>query len=176
MSSDEKKFRWRDLGDLVAGRPNLGGHLRLEMYRLLEFSLREVMEREVGQEKTDLIFREAGHLAGGAFRRHFLPPTEDLEEYMRELKDTLRTMGAGILRVEEADPERGSFVLTVSEDMDCSGIGGDESDACVYGEGFVAAVIEGFTGKPYRVREVECWRKGDRTCRFVAEAEGEGTA
>jgi len=171
MGADRKRFRWRDLGDIATGRPHLGGTVRLEMYRLLQATLREAMEREVGVEAADRLFREAGRTAGGAFRRHFLPPTEDLAEYVRELQEALRTMGVGILRVEEADPVKGIFVLTVSEDMDCSGLPDENRKACVYDEGFVAALVEGFTGRPYRVREVDCWAKGDRTCRFVATVE-----
>jgi uncharacterized protein len=78
-------------------------------------------------------------------------------------------MGVGILRVEKADPEKGEFVVTVSEDLDCSGLP-DLGDAiCVYDEGFIAALLESHTGHPFVVKEVDCWCTGDRTCRFTAE-------
>jgi hypothetical protein len=31
-------------------------------------------------------------------------------------------MSIGILRVENADPAAGTFVFTISEDLDCSGL------------------------------------------------------
>lgn len=37
------------------------------------------------------------------------------------------------------------------------------------GEGFIFALLESFTGKPFRVKEVDCWCTGDRTCRFTAK-------
>ena len=38
--------------------------------------------------------------------------------------------------------------------------------------GFIAGLLESFTGKAFRVKEIDCWCTGDRTCRFRAEAMG----
>jgi hypothetical protein len=72
--------------------------------------------------------------------------------------------------VEKADLATGSFVITVSEDLDCSGLPELEYEICKYDEGFIAALMESFSGKHFRVKEVDCWCTGDRTCRFTAEA------
>ena len=77
-------------------------------------------------------------------------------------------MGIGILRVEKADPEKGEFVVTVSEDLDCSGLPESGESVCVYDEGFIAALLESYTGRRFVVKEVDCWCTGDRTCRFTA--------
>ena len=37
---------------------------------------------------------------------------------------------------------------------------------CNYDEGFIAGILEAYTGKKYDVREVDCWASGDRVCRF----------
>lgn len=50
------QFSWNLLGDLQAGRPNLGPTTRLEVYRLMLFSFRDVMEQSLGTEETDRIF------------------------------------------------------------------------------------------------------------------------
>ena len=56
MNSDRKyKFSWSLLGDIEAGRPNLGNTTRLEVYRLLQFAFRDVIEQHVGTEETDKI-------------------------------------------------------------------------------------------------------------------------
>jgi uncharacterized protein len=86
------------------------------------------------------------------------------------LQETLRELGIGILRIEEADLEQGLLVLTVSEDLDCSGLPELEYEICVYDEGFIAALLENFTGRDFKVKEIDCWCTGDRTCRFRAEA------
>ena len=96
-------------------------------------------------------------------------PSDDLGDYVAELQRLLRELGIGILRVEKADAEKGEFVVTVSEDLDCSGLPDTGDAICIYDEGFIAALLESFTGSPFTVKEVDCWCTGDRTCRFTAE-------
>ena len=114
------------------------------------------------------MFREAGKLAGAEFAAHLLTRPDDLGDFVAELQRVLREMGVGILRVEKADPEKGEFVVTVSEDLDCSGLPESGESVCVYDEGFIAALLESYTGRRFVVREVDCWCTGDRTCRFTA--------
>ncbi|MDD2897942.1 MAG: 4-vinyl reductase [Desulfuromonadaceae bacterium] len=171
MTSDRKyKFSWDLLGDIEAGRPNLGNTTRLEVYRLLQFTFRDVIEQHVGAEMTDRIFYEAGALAGKEFYTHMLTPTTDLNSFVRELTDVLKELGIGILRVEKADMEKGELTVTVSEDLDCSGLPELDHEICTYDEGFIAALLESFSGIKFIVKEVDCWCTGDRTCRFDAKA------
>ena len=72
----------------------------------------------------------------------------------------------GLLRVEECDFEKGEFVITVHEDLDCSGLPATGELVCRYDEGFLAGILEMYTGKRFQVREVECWASGSRVCRF----------
>ena len=163
------QFSWGLLGNLAQGRPNLGPHLRLEAYRLMQFCFRDVLEQHLGTEKTDQIFYEAGKLAGQEFHQRFLVQVTDFDLYVSQLQTLFRDMGIGILRVEKADLEKGSLVLTVSEDLDCSGLPELNYEICIYDEGFIAALMEGFSGSPFKVKEIDCWCTGDRTCRFTAE-------
>ncbi|MEZ4599057.1 MAG: V4R domain-containing protein [Syntrophotaleaceae bacterium] len=163
------KFSWDLLGDLVKGRPNLGPETRLEVYRLMQFVFRDVIEQHVGAEETDKIFFESGNLAGKEFYRHLFTHQQDFKGFIKKLQDVLRDMGIGILRIEEADLDKGKLVLTVSEDLDCSGLPEVGYQTCKYDEGFIAGLLESFTGASFRVTEVDCWCTGDRTCRFVAE-------
>jgi predicted hydrocarbon binding protein len=168
-------FSWDLLGDLEQGRPNLGPQVRLEIYRLLLFSFRDVLEQHVGTDETDRIIYGAGRLAGEQVYEHLIGDTADFEHYIARLQQVLRETGVGILRLEESDLEAGRLVLTVSEDTDCSGLPDSGDEICVYDEGFIAALLESFTGRPFKVTEVDCWCSGDRTCRFVAEADDEAT-
>jgi len=77
-------------------------------------------------------------------------------------------LGIGILRVEKADIEKKELILTVSEDLDCSGLPELDYEICTYDEGFIAALLESFSGIKFIVKEVDCWCTGDRTCRFMA--------
>jgi hypothetical protein len=162
-------FSWDLLGDLTKGRPNLGPLVRLEVYRLMMFTLRDTLEREVGTETSDRIFYNAGNLAGQEFFRHVIKDAPNLSVFVNAVKEALKTMNIGILRVEKADPEKGAFVFTVSEDVDCSGLPELGFGVCTYDEGFIAGLMEGFTGKKFRVKEVDCWCTGDRTCRFSVD-------
>jgi len=161
-------FSWDLLGDIELGRPNLGNTTRLEVYRLMQFCFRDVLEQRFGAQAADDVFYEAGKLAGAEFAAHLLSKPEELGDFVAELQRVLREMGIGILRVEKADPERGEFVVTVSEDLDCSGLPESGESVCVFDEGFIAALLESYTGRRFVVKEVDCWCTGDRTCRFTA--------
>jgi predicted hydrocarbon binding protein len=172
MGDDRKyAFSWDLLGDLELGRPNLGNTTRLEVYRLMQFCFRDVLEQRFGAQAADDVFYEAGKLAGTEFAAHLLSQPADLGDFVAELQRVLRELGIGILRVEKADPEKGEFVVTVSEDLDCSGLPETGEAICIYDEGFIAALLESYTGRRFVVKEVDCWCTGDRTCRFTAEVE-----
>lgn len=168
------EFTWDMLGDIESGRPNMGNTTRVEMYRLMQFTFRDIIEKQLGSEKTDLVFYNAGKLAGMEFYKHLIKETEDLNDFIQQLQNVLKELGMGILRVEEADMEKGELILTVAEDLDCSGLPETGYEICTYDEGFIAALLESFSGKPFTVKEVDCWCTGDRTCRFSAKASNEG--
>ena len=163
-------FNWSLLGDIKLGRPNLGLNTRLEVYRLMQFTVRDVLEQHLGSQGADEIFYEAGKLAGKHFFLEFLTGIEDMETFLSRLQVALQEYQIGILRVEEVDLEEGVMVLTVSEDLDCSGLPELDYEICVYDEGFLSGLLESFTGKEFKVKEIDCWCTGDRTCRFRAEA------
>ena len=169
MTDTERKYRfsWNLLGDIRAGRPSLGPTTRLEVYRLMQYTFRDVLEQEFGSEKADEIFYSAGLLAGKEFYKNTIGTAADLNDFVRKLQQILMEMNIGILRVEKSDPDTGSFVMTVSEDLDCSGLPETGFGVCTYDEGFIAGLMESFTGIPFDVKEIDCWCTGDRTCRFL---------
>ena len=79
----------------------------------------------------------------------------------------MKELAIGNFRVESADLDRGSFVVTVDEDLDCSGIPVCSEQICTYDEGFIAGLLLAYSGKDYLVKEVDCWGSGARTCRFT---------
>ncbi|MBF0567995.1 MAG: 4-vinyl reductase [Nitrospirae bacterium] len=166
------KFNWELLGDLEVGRPNLGHQMRVEVYRLMQFSFRDIIEARYGSDEADRIFYEAGFLAGKEFYDNLIGQQEDLNSFVKKLQTVLKDMGVGILRVEEADIDKGHLTMTVSEDLDCSGLPDTGNELCTYDEGFIAALLNSYTGKSFTVKEVDCWCTGDRTCRFTADTDG----
>lgn len=171
MSKRKYQFSWDLLGNLDVGRPNLGPYTRVEVYRLAQFAFRDIIEQQFGFEKTDEIFYAAGKLAGEELYNHYLRDIKDFNDLVKQLQVTLKDLGIGILRIEKASLEDGELTLTIGEDLDCSGLPELDYEICTYDEGFIAGILEKFANKPFKVKEVDCWCTGDRTCRFNAVTE-----
>ena len=163
---DYNKFVWEDLGDLENGRPNLGLSVPVLVYRLLQYTFRDVMITELGVNKTNDIIIKAGRLAGRQFCENMLNRELDFNEFISQLQRVLREQAIGILRIEKADLENMRFTLTVAEDLDCSGLPPTDEVVCQYDEGFIAGIMEAYTRKPFYAKEIDCWANGDRCCRF----------
>lgn len=163
------KFTWDLIGDIQNGRPNLGGMVPVEVYRLMQYCFRETIEAEMGVEKGEKMIYEAGKRAGAGFFSHVLPGTDNFEEFITNIQNSLKDLKIGIFRVEEADLSSGKLILAVSEDLDCSGLPELGYGVCTYDEGFIAGILEKFTGKKCLVKEIDCWCTGDRTCRFSVD-------
>jgi len=118
MTERRYKFSWDLLGDIPLGRPNLGPDIGLNIYRLMQFTFRDVMEQHLGTEKTNQIFYESGKLAGLEFYKNAFATIKDFNSFFKHIQKALNEFKIGILRVEEADTVKGSFVLTVAEDLD----------------------------------------------------------
>jgi len=149
--------------------PNLGDNLSLIPYRMLQYTVRDVTEQRVGTEDCDRLFYEAGEVAGHFFFDGFMAEFKELplNGFIGELQRILKELGVGVLRVEKADAEKGEFILTVSEDLDCSGLPDLGLEVCNYDEGFIVGVFFKYTGVAFTAKEVDCWCSGDRTCRFA---------
>ena len=101
MASNTKyKFEWKDLGDIDLGRPNLGVNTNVLVYRLMQYTMRDVLEKHWGAEKTNDFFIEAGYKAGTEFCNNVLNCTLDFDGFVADLSDNLEKYGIGILRIE----------------------------------------------------------------------------
>lgn len=163
---DTSMFNWDMIGDISLGRPNLGQTTDVAVYRMMQFTLRDVLIKKFGPETVDQIFYEAGDLAGRHFCRALINRDNSFPDFIKEVTDLLSRLGIGILRVEAADPDNMAFTLTVAEDLDCSGLPVCDETICTYDEGFISGLITEYTGIAVRAREVDCWCSGDRVCRF----------
>jgi len=161
-----EEFIWGDLGNIKEGRMDLGEEMPVFIYRLAQFSMLDVLSKSVGLQQANEYFRKAGFLAGLEFAKNILDLKTDFNMFIANLQKTMMEFKIGILRVEEFDSGTGSIVLTIGQDLDCSGLPVTNENICVYDEGFIAGLLEAYTGKKYEVREIDCWANGDRICRF----------
>lgn len=164
----ESGFSWGDIGDIEKGRLNLGEEMPVLVYRLFQYTMRSTLEKELGKETMIHVFREAGRVAGTEFANNVLDLSLDMDNFIAQLQKMLVDLKIGIMRIEKFDPETGSAVLTIGEDLDCSGLPISGETVCNYDEGFLAGVLSAYTKKSYDVIEVDCWATGDRVCRFEA--------
>lgn len=176
MAGDTRKYKfdWEFIGDASDGvRPSLGGSTALEVYRLFQFGIRDVIEQHYGTEMTDTIFREAGILAGKLFYQKYCAGAKDVGELVKIIQDKFKDLAIGIVRFETLDLENHTIQLTVDEDLDCSGLPDTNDHICVYDEGLIKGILDSFTNLDFTVREVDCWCSGERTCRFKAQLKKE---
>ena len=143
MSKRHYAFSWDLIGDIQKGRPHLGNETRLEIYRLFQFTVRDVLEQHVGKQ-------------------------ENLYAFLASLQKKLLEYKIGILRVEQGSKNNAHLLLSVEEDLDCSGLAESGEETCHYDEGFLKGALDFQTGDFYNVKEVDCWCLGGKTCRFEA--------
>jgi predicted hydrocarbon binding protein len=163
----QELLSWSSLGDVAEGRPQLGALVPVEVYRLLKFTLRDVLLTEHDSAKVDDIYARAGRIAGQQLARNWLEIDQDIEDFLDELGEKLLELRIGIMGVEKLDRDTMSMVLTMAEDLDCSGLPASGETVCAFDEGLIAGALEEFTGDEFIVKELDCWANGSRICRFA---------
>ncbi len=166
----ESAFTWNMIGNIKEGRPNLGPLMDVSVYRLMQFTLRDTIIAKYTVKEADEIFFAAGKKAGEEFYMNILKNKENLNGFIKELQQILKDLGIGILRVEESDIENKNFIITVAEDLDCSGLPLSGENVCTYDEGFINGLLSSHLNIQFEVKEIDCWASGERVCRFKATA------
>ena len=170
MNSQLKLLNWQNISSME-GRENLGGEMPVMVYRLMQYGIFDQLSEAYSTEIAKDIIRDAGRRVGIAVCENALDKKSELSVFFGQLQKLLKDLKIGILRIEEVNEELGEFILTVAEDLDCSGLPLLDETICYYDEGFIAGVLEYYSGKKFIVREVDCWASGDRVCRFKANLE-----
>jgi hypothetical protein len=168
MSENLRKyeFSWDIIGDIKKGRANLGELTRVENYRLLQYTIRDTLEEEYGTEAADRIIFKSGFKAGKAFYEKFLAPATSFQDLLKLLKESLLELKIGIFRVEEFCEDSIDLIVTIAEDLDCSGLPELDYELCTFDEGLLAGIFESYTGREIEAKEIDCWCTGGRICRF----------
>ncbi len=168
VGQDMDAMLWDSIEDIDEGRKNLGEQMPVAVYRMFEYAMRDTLISMYSKEKMIEIFRASGNKTGREFCKRFLNTSLPLSDFLAQLQQKLIDFKIGVLRIEKFDEETGHAVLTVSEDLDCSGLPALGETVCNYDEGFLGGILQTYTKKDYVVLEVDCWATGDRVCRFDA--------
>lgn len=164
----EETFHWGDIGNISAGRENLGEEMPVYLYRLFQFTMKSAMVKKYGKEETIKMFQIAGELAGEEFAQNMLDLTLDIDAFFTQIQERFIEHKIGIFRVEKFDAQTGRAIVTIGEDLDCSGLPVTGETVCNYDEGFLAGILKQYTKKEYDVIEIDCWSTGSRVYRFDA--------
>lgn len=79
-------FDWKYIGDIELGRPNLGKTARLEIYRLFQYTLRDVLETEYGTEQSERLLYKAGFLAGTEFCKRYVGECASFSDFVAKVQ------------------------------------------------------------------------------------------
>ncbi|MCL2678587.1 MAG: 4-vinyl reductase, partial [Clostridiales bacterium] len=88
--AEDNGFSWEMLGDVGSGRENLGASMPVLVYRLFQYTMRDVLNKEFGAKVGIDIFRKAGELAGSEFAKNVLDLTAPLNKFISELQGSLK--------------------------------------------------------------------------------------
>lgn len=168
IQAAHSKALWDSVFSSEEGRKNLGNEMPVAVYRMFEYAMRDTLVETFGEEKMIEVFRAAGEKTGIEFCNRCLDISQPINDFMAQLQKTLMDLKIGVLRIEQFDADTGHAVLTVSEDLDCSGLPKIGETVCNYDEGFIAGILKTYTKKDYIVIEIDCWATGARECRFDA--------
>jgi predicted hydrocarbon binding protein len=156
MRDDNYSFKWANIGDVTRGRPNLGDTIHVAAYRLMQYSIRSILNKEFGGEKAATLFYSAGYLAGTEFSKNILDINLPFNSFVMQLQNKLKELNMGILRIDQLELEKTEITLVVTEGIDCSGLPVTDETVCDYEEGFIAGILDTYTGKKFDVKEVDC--------------------
>lgn len=157
------------LRSVKKGREHLGREIPIEIYRLLENTIWFVLSERYGTEECAEIMKDAGRMAGSRFAKYELDISLGFNEFIADLQQKMKEKKIGILRIEDVTEEQKICItLTISEDVDCSGSENIGEAICNYDEGFMEGIFSEYVKRPFSVRKVDRWAKGEWVSRFVA--------
>ena len=166
-SNENYSFAWENFGNIKEGRGELGEEMPILVYRLVMFTMYEILVRKSGEDFAKGCLRDGGYLAGSEFTHNELDTSLPPADFIHELQRKLEIYKIGVLHMESIDNDENEIVLTVSQDLNCSGFPITKETMRTYTEGFLEGAIETYTGKPYNVTGINCWVSGVRMCRFT---------
>lgn len=158
---------FHSIGDVKKGRGILGEEMPVKIYRLFQFSLREALTKQYGEGEATEAYRSGGRIAGRRFAREYLNLNQPEEGFLQELKQVFRREKIGDVKIQSDLECEHQMVITVSNDLGCSGLEDEGTTVCQFDEGFLAGILYEYTHKIHTVSEIDCWANGSDACRFI---------
>lgn len=125
-------------------------------------------DSQAGPAPSPESFRLVGVMAGQSVYSKLMSGAGGVLELVREMSGFFKSMGGGVLRVEEADEQRRRFAFTVLHDASRQAGGDVDPAQGIFQEGLIAGVLSSHFGSPIEVRQVERWGRNRVLCRYEA--------
>ncbi len=151
---------------IVDARPNLGGTVPVALFRALRVDgMMKGLDAAIGDAST-LVY-SAGRRVGAPIGKSVAGQANgDLGAFLGGVVNISRDLGIGVVSLVPDTLTDEAMTLRVDECVTCAGSEPIGKKICHFEGGFIAAVVEGFTGAPAIVTETHCNANGDDACIF----------
>jgi len=95
LKDTQQGFSWGDIGDIKAGRADLGEEMPVVLYRLMQFTIVDVLTKKYGKEESNNVVRDAGYLAGVEFTKNVLNTELGFDAFLAHLQESLKMLKVG---------------------------------------------------------------------------------
>lgn len=147
-------------------RPHLGATVPVALFRALRVDgMMRGLDAAIGDAST-LVY-SAGRRVGAPIGESIAKQANgDLGEFLGGVVETSRALGIGVISLVPGSLTSEGMTLRVDECVTCAGAEPLGRKICHFEGGFIAAVVEGFTGQPAIATETHCNANGDDACVF----------
>ncbi len=153
--------------DPVQGaRPHLGATVPVALFRALRVDgMMKGLDAAIG-DASALVYR-AGRTVGAPVGQQIAAQANgDLGAFLGGVVETSRALGIGVISLVPGTLTESGLTLRVDECVTCAGAAPIGTKICHFEGGFIASVVEGFTGQPAVATETHCNANGDDACVF----------
>ncbi len=149
-------------------RPTLGADVPLFIFRAFRHFSADYVRKMLGRG-AGVVFQnsglELGREAGALLKK------PDFDTYFAEVVRFVRDMRIGVLKPHEITET--TLKLGLDECITCAGMPPGGERICHFEVGFVAGIVEAYTGKRVRATETLCNYMGEPTCQVTVDLKPE---
>ncbi len=146
-------------------RPHLGEEVPVMVFRAFRVFMGMYLDDMVGHKGAIALMQNAGRELGKEVGNSL--KDEDLERYLSKVAGFVRDAKIGLL--VPVDLKDNLMVVALDECVTCSGMPNIGKRICHFESGFVAGVVEAYTGRKIRAYETKCNAMGEGICEVTVE-------
>lgn len=148
-------FSYGRMGNVPLGRPTLGSHCPVLVYRLMLHTMYEALRSQLGAVRADAAFHQAGALAGYEMAMYRIDLETPPDVFFKRLGEIFMEMGMGRLQLRRYDEADGRVQFCLVGDLLSSGAEEAHAKGYHYDAGLLAGVMEAYTGNSYHMERTD---------------------